>query len=240
VDAMNLLGIINRGSPKLPLKVLAQEQFWFCFLHKIIISVVWVPQESNAFADEIPKMLISDDWSICYSYFNWLDIKWGPHTVDLFSSNENNLCKSFYSTHWCRITFGVNAFGYDWSRDNCWINAPFRFIGKVWRKLMTQNVKAKIIVPLWTSATWWHLIAPDALHLSEFVGDWVWLPRKVPSLFVQGAAQNGRAISPPSWQIMALRLDFSSNSSLIKLSKRNRCIQEDCRSCSSNSWTRQR
>jgi hypothetical protein len=27
---------------------------------------------------------------------------------------------------------------------------------------------------------------------------------------------------------------------LIKLSKRNRCIQEDCRSCSSNSWTRQR
>ena len=38
-------------------------------------------------------MLTPDDWSICCSYFNWLGIRWGPHTVDLFSSNENNLCE---------------------------------------------------------------------------------------------------------------------------------------------------
>ena len=61
VDAMNLLGIINRGSPKLPLNILARELFWFCLLHKITISVEWVPRESNAFADEISKMLIPDD-----------------------------------------------------------------------------------------------------------------------------------------------------------------------------------
>jgi hypothetical protein len=104
---------------------------------------------------------------------------------------------------------------------------------------MTQNVKATIIVPLWTSATWWHFIARDVLHLPDFVVDWVWLPRNDPSFFIQGAAKNnGRAISPPSWQIMALRVDFSSNSSFVKLSKRDRCIQEGCRSCSSNSWKR--
>jgi hypothetical protein len=148
VDAMNLLGIINRGSPKLPLNILARELFWFCLLHKITISREWVPRESNAFTDEISQMSIPDDWSICCSYFNWLDIKCGPHTVDLFSSNENNLCEKLYSLHWCRMSSGVNAFDYDWSKDNCWINAPFRLIGKVWRKLMTQNVKATIIVPL--------------------------------------------------------------------------------------------
>jgi hypothetical protein len=103
---------------------------------------------------------------------------------------------------------------------------------------MAQNVKATIIVPLWTSATWCHLIAPDVFHLSEFVVDWVWLPRNDPSLFVQGVAQNGRAINPPSWQIMALRVDFSSNNSFVKLSKWDNCIQEGCRSCSSNSWKR--
>jgi hypothetical protein len=238
VDAMNLLGIINRGSPKLPLNVLARELFWFCLLHKITISVEWVPRESNAFADEISKMLIPDDWSISRSFFNWLDFKWGPHTIDLFSSNENNLCELFYSLHWCRACSGVNAFGFDWSRNNCWINAPFRLIGKVWRKLKAQHVKATIIVPLWTSATWWHLIAPDAFHLSEFVVDWVWLPRNDSSLFVQGKAQNGRTIDPPNWQLMALRVDFSSNNSFVKLSKRDRCIKEGCRSCSSNSWKR--
>ncbi len=69
---------------------------------------------------------------------------------------------------------------------------------------MTQNVKATINAPLWTSATWGHLIAPNALHLSEFVVDWIWLPWNDHSLFVEVAAPNGRATSPPSWRIMAL------------------------------------
>ena len=112
VDAMNLLGIINRGSPKLPLLVLARKLFWFSLIHSITRFVEWVPRESNYFTDEISKMLIPDYWSICCSYFNWLDIRWGPHTIDLFSSNGNNLCEKFYSIHWCRMTSGVNAFGY--------------------------------------------------------------------------------------------------------------------------------
>ncbi len=67
VDAMNLLGIINIGIPKLRLNVLARKMFWFCILHKINISVEWVPRESNAFADEISKILIPE---ICRTLFN--------------------------------------------------------------------------------------------------------------------------------------------------------------------------
>ena len=36
-DAMNLLGNINRGSPKLALNTLAGELFWFCLSHKIVV-----------------------------------------------------------------------------------------------------------------------------------------------------------------------------------------------------------
>ncbi len=36
------------------------------------------------FADEISKMSIPDDWSICTLYFNWLDIRRGPHTIKPF------------------------------------------------------------------------------------------------------------------------------------------------------------
>ncbi len=79
VDAMNLLGFVNRDSPKLPLNVLARELFWFGLLHKFHIFIEWVPRESNAFDDEISKMLIPDDWSIRCSCFNWLVIRWGPH-----------------------------------------------------------------------------------------------------------------------------------------------------------------
>jgi hypothetical protein len=67
---MNLRGVINRGSPKLPLNVLAREIFWFCLANKIVISVEWVPRESNAFADEISKWLIPHDWLLCIFFRN--------------------------------------------------------------------------------------------------------------------------------------------------------------------------
>ncbi len=100
VDAQNLLGIVNRGSSRLPINDLARELFWFCLRHRITISVEWVPREENAFADEISKMLIPEDWMLLSrSWFQFLDYRWGPHTVDLFASNANNHCARFFSLH---------------------------------------------------------------------------------------------------------------------------------------------
>ena len=233
---MNLLDIINRGSSKLPLNDLARELFWYCLEFKIRLIVEWVPREENAIADEISKWLIPDDSSISQGYFAMIDNRWGPHSCDMFSSNENNLCSKFYSLHWCRGTSGVNCFGFDWSIDNGWIHPPFRVIGKIWRKLKMHGSKATIIVPLWTSATWWHLVAPDSVHLSKFVVDWLWVPRNDPFVFVPGSATDGRTIPTPNWQLMALRVDFSKESADYQLSFRDRCVQEGCRSCSSNTW----
>ena len=72
-------------------------------------------------------------------FFNHLEARWGPHTVDLFASSDNAQCKKFYSLHWCRGTAGVNAFGFPWSGENCWINAPYRAIDRVWRALKEQQ-----------------------------------------------------------------------------------------------------
>jgi diacylglycerol kinase len=55
IDAMNLLGIVNRGSPKLALNTLAREHLWFCLSHTIVLLVEWVATEINAFVDEISK-----------------------------------------------------------------------------------------------------------------------------------------------------------------------------------------
>jgi hypothetical protein len=82
------------------------------------------------------------------------------------------------------------------------------------------------------------LIAPDAIHLSNHVVDWMWLPRNDASLFVPGQTPGGRVVSPPDWQIMAFSVDFSSDQPARLLSKRERCIQEGCYACSSNTWRR--
>ena len=119
VDAQNLLWVIIRGIMTLPLNLMATDLFWFCLKHRITVSVEWVPRELNAWADEISKFLIPDDWSLSLAMFRQLEIRWGPRTCDLFSSGANNMCAKFFSLHWCRGTTSVNAFGQVWSGDNC-------------------------------------------------------------------------------------------------------------------------
>jgi hypothetical protein len=118
VDAMNLLGIANRGSPRLAINELARELLRFCLRHKITTSVEWVPREENAFADDISRMLIPEDYMLSRDFFGLLGCKWGPHTVDLLASNANNPCTKFFSLHWCRGSSGINAFGHEWSGEN--------------------------------------------------------------------------------------------------------------------------
>ena len=80
---------------------------------------------------------------------------------------------------------------------------------------------------------------PDMVHLSENVVDWVWLPRVDPTLFLHGVAP-GRQVVAPDWQVMAVRLDFSTpNGEAFTLSPRERCVREDCRVCEVRSWRRE-
>ncbi len=113
VDAQNLLGIVNRGSPRLKLNALARELFWFGLEHRITLSVEWVPKEENTLADELSKLFIPDDSMLSRAFFRKLEERFGPHTVDLFASGANNQCGKFYSLHWCRGTAGVNAFAFN-------------------------------------------------------------------------------------------------------------------------------
>jgi hypothetical protein len=82
-----------------------------------------------------------------------------------------------------------------------------------------------MLIPLWESAPWWHLVYPDASHLSDCVVDWFPLPKGDPSLFVTGTAQ-GRVVMPPDWPILAVRLDFSGTRSSPPLSKREKRTKE--------------
>ena len=106
----DLLEIVNRGSPWPKLNALSRELFWFGLEHCITLSVEWFPREENTLADELSKLLIPDDFSLSRKYFGQLEDRFGSHSIDLFSSNENNLYDRFYSLHLCGGSGGVQAF----------------------------------------------------------------------------------------------------------------------------------
>ena len=64
VDAHNLLGVVNRGIPRLRLNELARELFRFCLVRRITIMIEWVPREENSLTDEPSKLNILDDWML--------------------------------------------------------------------------------------------------------------------------------------------------------------------------------
>ncbi len=105
------------------------------------------------------------------TFLNILAGRWGPHSVDLLASSDNAQREKFYSLHWCRGAAGVNIFGFPWFGENCWANAPYMAIGRVWRALREQQAVATLLVPNWESSTWWYLVVPDGPHLSEYVVD---------------------------------------------------------------------
>jgi len=113
VDARNLLGIVNRGSPRLKLNALARELFRFGMEHQITLSVEWVPREENTLADKLSKLLIPDDSMMSCAFFHKLEERFGPHTLDLFASGAVNQSGKFYSLHWFRGTAGVNVFAFN-------------------------------------------------------------------------------------------------------------------------------
>ncbi len=73
MDAHNLIGIINRGSPRLKLNELAREFFWLGEDHNVTLSVEWVPREESSLADELSKLVIPDVWMLSMSFFRRLE-----------------------------------------------------------------------------------------------------------------------------------------------------------------------
>ena len=64
VDAQNLLGVVNHGSPRLRLNDLARELFWFVMERRIVLTVEWVPREQNTLADDFSKLIIPYVWML--------------------------------------------------------------------------------------------------------------------------------------------------------------------------------
>jgi len=145
--------------------------------------------------------------------------------VDLFASEANHHCDKWYALHWCMRAAGINAFGQLWTiRENCWITYPYILIGKVWRSLRERKGLATMLIPLRESAPWWELVCLDTNNFVDNVADWAWLPRDDSSLFVAGTAQ-GRAVLPPDWPFMVVRVDFTEPRPAPFLNKRERCIR---------------
>ena len=208
-DNQNLDWIWRGGSRKLALNALIVRIFLWAREFEVSLQVVWIPRDRNAAADAVSKWTDGDDWMVNPRVFAALDAEWGPHTVDRFASHTNHLTPRFNSRFWCPGTEGVNAFAFDWSGDNNWVNPPFCLIPRVLHHMCACGASGTLLVPRWISWPWWPLLQLREGHWAPFVVAARPL-RRAPDLFLPGPfAGNTVAMAAPRWDVIALRVVFA-------------------------------
>ena len=150
--------IVEVGSMKLILHQLAFQIFSYCLSNNIDLHIQWIPRELNVEADSISKIQDCDDWQLSHEFYELLEAKWGPHTLDCFASFYNAKTPRFYSRFWNPGTSGVDAFFQPWEGQNCLLVLPVSIVSKVLNFMSNFDIHATLVVPAWSSSSFWPLL----------------------------------------------------------------------------------
>ncbi|GIL49016.1 hypothetical protein Vafri_5502 [Volvox africanus] len=137
--------------------------------------MAWIPREQNTITDFFSKIRESCDWQLSPDWFQWLEWRWGPHTVDRFASDHNKQLERLNSLFYCPGAEAVDCFTQHWTGENNWCNPPFALIGRLGRFMEEQQVVVTVIVLVWQSAVWRPLLCPTG-QWSPAVVDTMVLP----------------------------------------------------------------
>ena len=166
-DNKNVQFVLEAGSTKEDLQIIATEVNSFCVENQISLSVGWIPRSLNEKADHLSRCKDSDDWEISDYVFKELDIRWGPHTVDRFACTYNSKCIRFNTRWWMPGTEGINAFSQRWSEpENNWLVPPPRLVLLTLQKMQTDKAKGTLIIPSWPSAPFYPVLMNGAFKRS--------------------------------------------------------------------------
>ena len=123
-DNQNVVSILQVGSRHSELHDEAVAIYHLCHQFGVRLQAEWIPRELNNEADQLSRQSDVDDYMLHPTYFAALDILWGPHTVDRFSSFRTRQIPRFCSQYPNPMTEHVDAFRAEWSGEVNWLFPP--------------------------------------------------------------------------------------------------------------------
>ena len=196
--------IVDVGSMRLALQMVAYEIFTYCLKKNIDLHIEWISRALNRQADFISKIRSCDDWQTTRELFHELNSIWGSYTVDCFSSSCNNKVDEFYSRFWNPGCAGVDALYQFWVGEICWLVPPVNIIPSVLHYMSTQATQGTLIVPAWPSAVFWPLLWQ---HFARAIQEVRYYTGKECSTHGRNTTS---MVGAPTWDgyIIAIRLSF--------------------------------
>jgi len=158
----------------------------------VTLDAEWIPTAENVWADKLSRAEESTDWQVDRTFFDTLDFKYGPHTIDRFGTACNTMLPHCNSPDQDFSDLPADALSQQWGGGhNNWINPPFDRIPLVLDKIKTDVAKATVVLPVWRTQPWW----TPALTAADEV---CCLPRRA-DLFFRAAA--GAQAPRPHWTL---------------------------------------
>lgn len=207
-DNQSVVAIVEKGSMKVDLQLIAMDIYDLCWRHSIVLEIVWTPRSENERADYLSKISDPDDWGVSMAIFGQLERLWGPYEADWFASHYNAKHKMFFSKFWNPGSSGMDAFTFDWGGKNGWFVPPVYLITRVILYMEACKAYGTLIVPVWKTGRFWPILCPCGSGFITAVKDARYLPTGE-NVCVQGRGSNNVFTGERlHFRMLALYLDF--------------------------------
>ncbi len=125
--------------------------------HRLDLRLEHIPGSLNKEADLLSRSKRKDhDYRLSKKAFRLVDEHFGPHTIDLFASEQNNQIPRFCSRLPDPRATYVNAWTLNWNRENAYAFPPFPLIHRTLNHFLnTPQTAMTLICPAWPAAIWW-------------------------------------------------------------------------------------
>jgi len=198
-DNQAVVAILMSGTSRSPqLMRELRKLFDICGLRNITLRPQYIRSHLNVLADRLSRLKDHDDWKLNPRIFREAAAKWGVPQVDRFATANNAQCERFNSRWGDPRSEARDAFTQVWAGTHSWLNPPWGCIGRVLAKVRCEGAEASVVVPFWSSQTWY----PELLELAD---DIVYYAPEY-DLFLPGDTGSSKAVGPPRWGILVAHI----------------------------------
>ena len=138
---------------------ITQKIFYLSKLYNFSLQGTYIEGKRNGRADSLSRKILVNtrtEWSIPKPILTEVlkFLEWTPD-IDLFASHLNFKFNRFCSRVPDLKAFHIDAFTLNWSNYKCYCFCPFSIIGKVLRKIESDNIRhTALIMPFHPSSAW--------------------------------------------------------------------------------------
>ena len=139
--------VLTSGSKKPHIHKLVLDIVDLCVKDSINLIPEWIPRDLNIISDFASKNVDVDDFMLHPDIFAALEILWGPHTIDHFSSFHTRQITRFNSRWPNPCSEGIDAFAASWENENNWLFPPPKLIPRALQYMKFTKSEGTLIAP---------------------------------------------------------------------------------------------